>query len=188
MNLIKSIFTCVLLLPAILFAAEESSSANKIIPPPPMREFRAAWIATVGNSCWPSKPGLTTAEQKAELIALLDRAAALKLNAVIFQVRPACDALYPSELEPWSEYLTGVQGRAPSPYYDPLAFAITERTNVAWSCTHGSIRFVPIILKPFRPSRPVTQQVPIPKWFAVTADISGSIPATLKCAPILCGW
>ncbi len=60
---------------------------------------------------------------KGELIALLDRAAALKLNAVIFQVRPAGDALYPSELEPWSEYLTGVQGRAPSPYYDPLAFA-----------------------------------------------------------------
>jgi uncharacterized lipoprotein YddW (UPF0748 family) len=107
--------------PATLFAADEIIS-----PPPPAREFRAAWIATVGNSCWPSKPGLTTAQQKAELIAILDRAAALKLNAVIFQVRPACDALYPSSLEPWSEYLTGVQGRAPSPFYDPLAFAIAE--------------------------------------------------------------
>src|SRR5215831_9936798 len=59
-------------------------------PPPVQREFRAMWIPTVGNSCWPSKPGLTTAQQKAELLALLDRAAALKLNAVIFQVRPAC--------------------------------------------------------------------------------------------------
>jgi uncharacterized lipoprotein YddW (UPF0748 family) len=56
----------------------------------------------------------------------LDRAVALKLNAIIFQVRPACDALYDSKIEPWSEYLTGIQGRAPSPYYDPLAFAITE--------------------------------------------------------------
>ncbi len=109
-----------------LLAAEEKPSSIEIIPPPPAREFRATWIATVGNSCWPSKPGLTTAQQKAELIALLNRAAALKLNAVIFQVRPACDALYSSRLEPWSEYLTGVQGRAPSPFYDPLAFAIAE--------------------------------------------------------------
>jgi uncharacterized lipoprotein YddW (UPF0748 family) len=110
----------------LLLAAEEKPASNEIVPPPPAREFRATWIATVGNSCWPSKPGLTTSQQKAELIALLDRAAALKLNAVIFQVRPACDALYSSRLEPWSEYLTGVQGRAPSPFYDPLAFAIAE--------------------------------------------------------------
>ena len=114
------------LLPAILFAADTNFPAEKIIPPSPPREFRAAWIATVGNSCWPSKPGLSTAQQKAELVAILDRAAALKLNAVIFQVRPACDALYDSKIEPWSEYLTGVQGRAPSPFYDPLAFAIAE--------------------------------------------------------------
>jgi uncharacterized lipoprotein YddW (UPF0748 family) len=124
------------LAPLLGFAAEKSFSTNldspaasapsTITPPTPAREFRAAWIATVGNSCWPSKPGLTTAQQKAEMIAILDRAAALKMNAVIFQVRPACDALYQSSLEPWSEYLTGVQGRAPSPYYDPLAFAITE--------------------------------------------------------------
>lgn len=91
-----------------------------------MREFRAAWIPTVGNSCWPSKPGLTTTQQKNELLALLDRAAELKMNAVIFQVRPACDALYRSDLEPWSEYLTGIQGKAPSPYYDPLEFAVAE--------------------------------------------------------------
>jgi uncharacterized lipoprotein YddW (UPF0748 family) len=122
-------FFCIvaLLWPVIsLLGADEKASVDKIIPPPPAREFRAAWIATVGNSCWPSKPGLTTDQQKAELIAILDRAAALKMNAVIFQVRPACDALYQSSLEPWSEYLTGIQGRAPSPFYDPLAFAVTE--------------------------------------------------------------
>ena len=100
------------LLPALPLAAETIPS---VAAPAPAREFRAAWIATVGNSCWPSKPGLTTAEQKAELLAILDRAQSLKLNAVIFQVRPACDALYESSLEPWSEYLTGVQGRAPPP-------------------------------------------------------------------------
>lgn len=95
------------------------------IPETP-REMRAAWIATVDNIDWPSEPGLPVAEQKAELLALLDRAKQLNLNAVIFQVRPAADALYESFLEPWSEFLTGTQGQAPEPYYDPLAFAIEE--------------------------------------------------------------
>src|SRR5690349_18886893 len=99
---------------------------TSINPPAPMREFRAAWIATVVNIDWPSRKGLTTAEQKAELLAILDRASHLKLNAVIFQVRPLCDALYPSEIEPWSEFLTGTMGKAPESFYDPLAFAITE--------------------------------------------------------------
>ena len=98
----------------------------RLSPPPPAREFRGAWIATVGNIDWPSKPGLPVAEQKAELIGLLDQAAKLRLNAVIFQVRPSCDALYPSTLEPWSEYLTGTMGQAPSPAYDPLAFALEQ--------------------------------------------------------------
>jgi len=108
----------------LLAALLTATAGAAVAPPAPVREFRAAWIPTVGNSCWPSKPGLSTEQQKAELIALLDRAAALKLNAVIFQVRPACDALYASDLEPWSEYLTGVMGRPPAPYYDPLAFAV----------------------------------------------------------------
>ncbi len=100
--------------------------ASSITPPKPEREFRAAWVATVGNIDWPSKKGLSTVDQKAELVAIMDRAASLSLNAIIFQVRPACDALYASELEPWSEYLTGVMGRAPEPFYDPLAFAVDE--------------------------------------------------------------
>src|SRR5688572_18912509 len=65
-------------------------------PPVPSREFRAAWIATVNNIDWPSRPGLSVQEQKEELTALLDRAVELRLNAVIFQVRTSCDALYPS--------------------------------------------------------------------------------------------
>ena len=95
-------------------------------PPALDREFRGVWIATVANIDWPSKPGLSTAQQKAELITLLNRAADLKLNAAIFQVRPACDAMYPSTIEPWSEYLTGAMGKPPEPFYDPLAFAIGE--------------------------------------------------------------
>jgi len=95
-------------------------------PPPVRREFRGVWVATVSNIDWPSKPGLPVAQQQAELVALLDRAKALNLNGIVFQVRPACDALYQSSLEPWSEYLTGQMGKAPEPFYDPLAFAVTE--------------------------------------------------------------
>lgn len=94
------------------------------LAPAAPREFRAAWVATVANIDWPSKPGLTAAEQQAEMRALLDRAVALKLNAIIFQIRTSADALYESKLEPWSEYLTGVQGQSPG--YDPLALWITE--------------------------------------------------------------
>lgn len=96
------------------------------VPPRLAREMRGVWVATVGNMDWPSRPGLSTAQQKSELLAILDRSAALHLNAVIFQVRPAGDALYRSTLEPWSEVLTGIMGQSPSPAYDPLAFAIDE--------------------------------------------------------------
>ena len=88
------------------------------------REFRAAWVATVDNIDWPSRRDLTVAQQKEELRAIMDRAAEIGLNAVIFQVRPMADALYASDLEPWSEYLTGRQGRAPAPLWDPLQTAI----------------------------------------------------------------
>lgn len=96
------------------------------VPPPAPREFRAAWVATVANIDWPSRPGLPVAEQRAEMTAILDRARAINLNAIILQVRPAADALYASKLEPWSEYLTGAQGRPPAPFYDPLGAWIAE--------------------------------------------------------------
>ncbi|RQO60012.1 hypothetical protein DBR47_11380 [Paucibacter sp. KBW04] len=94
--------------------------------PPVPREFRAAWVATVANIDWPSRKGLSTAEQQAEMRALLDTAVALKLNAIIFQIRTSADAFYDSKLEPWSEYLSGTQGQAPEPFYDPLALWISE--------------------------------------------------------------
>lgn len=103
-----------------------SYQTSTVIPPQPVREFRGAWVATVGNIDWPSKRGLPVVEQKAELISILDRAAALKLNAVIFQVRPACDAMYASKLEPWSEFLNGTMGQSPEPFYDPLTLGIAE--------------------------------------------------------------
>ena len=90
------------------------------------REFRGVWIATVANINWPSKNNLSTAQQKAEAITLLDLIAANNFNAVIFQARPSSDALYKSNIEPWSFFLTGEVGKAPNPYYDPLEFWITE--------------------------------------------------------------
>jgi uncharacterized lipoprotein YddW (UPF0748 family) len=93
-------------------------------PPAPPREFRGLWVATVANIDWPSRQGLPAAKQQAELTALLDRARRLNFNAVILQVRPMCDALYESRLEPWSAYLSGRLGRPPRPAYDPLAFAV----------------------------------------------------------------
>jgi uncharacterized lipoprotein YddW (UPF0748 family) len=125
---VRSLTLFILLL--FLFAGFNAVSAayepSSVQPPKLNREFRGLWVATVGNIDWPSKRDLPSSAQKAELIALLDRAAELNLNAIILQVRPACDAFYRSDLEPWSEYLTGTMGKAPTPYYDPLAFAIAE--------------------------------------------------------------
>ena len=91
-------------------------------PPQAMSEFRAAWVATVDNINWPSKPGLSSKEQQQEAITLLNYLKDHHFNAVIFQVRPMADALYKSNLEPWSYYLSGMQGKAPDPFYDPLEF------------------------------------------------------------------
>ena len=105
--------------PALLAAPDLATQ-----PPPAPREFRAAWVATVANIDWPSKPGLSAAQQQAEMRVILDRAVTLNLNAIILQVRTCADAFYPSELEPWSEYLSGTQGVSPG--YDPLALWIAE--------------------------------------------------------------
>jgi len=112
-------------LPWLAACAAESRRAGEAAPPL-LREFRAAWVATVANIDWPSRRDLSSAEQRAELQALLDRAQAIGLNAIVLQVRPCADALYPSALEPWSEYLTGVSGRAPDPPWDPLAEWVHE--------------------------------------------------------------
>lgn len=92
----------------------------------PTFEFRAVWIATVNNIDWPSSKNLTVAQQKEEFIKLADLYQKMGLNALVVQVRPAADAFYPSTLEPWSEFLTGSQGRSPMPFYDPLSFMIQE--------------------------------------------------------------
>lgn len=105
----------------LIFLAVNALRANEV-----PREMRGVWVATVANIDWPSRPGLDVESQKMEALAILDQQQALGMNAVFFQVRPAADAFFASSLEPWSRFLTGRQGTAPQPYYDPLSFWITE--------------------------------------------------------------
>jgi uncharacterized lipoprotein YddW (UPF0748 family) len=92
----------------------------------PKREFRSAWVATVANIDWPSSRHLTSGQQIAELVDMFDKLKDAGINSIIFQVRTECDALYESPFEPWAYWLTGDQGKAPSPYFDPLEFAVAE--------------------------------------------------------------
>ncbi|MEV1331532.1 family 10 glycosylhydrolase [Micromonospora costi] len=114
-------------------AAPDATSATATTtcttdPATPKRQFRALWIASVTNIDWPSKDSWTApdqvAKQKAEYLGWLDLAQKLNHNAVVVQVRPTADAFWPSEVEPWSEYLTGVRGKNPG--WDPLAFLVEE--------------------------------------------------------------
>ena len=112
----KNIFTAIIL---IVFSFT-------LLHAQPVFEFRGVWVASVENIDWPNKKGLSTEEQKAEFISLLNMHQRNGMNAVIVQVRPAADAFYPSQYEPWSEYLMGKQGLPPTPMYDPLEFMIAE--------------------------------------------------------------
>ena len=86
------------------------------------REFRGAWIQCVNGQF----QGMSTAKMQETLTYQLNTLQRQGVNAIIFQVRAECDALYPSPYEPWSRFLTGAQGRAPQPYWDPLQWMITE--------------------------------------------------------------
>lgn len=115
-----------LLLSMMLLAAALPLAAWQAVREPvpePVREFRAAWVATVYNLDWPSRPGLPAAQQRAELLGILQQAQRLHLNAILLQVRPCSDAFYRSPLEPWSYWLSGP---GTDPGYDPLAFAVAE--------------------------------------------------------------
>ena len=108
---------------AILFLVFFGITASAQVP---RVELRAVWVATVSNIDFPSSPTISSDVQKAEFIKLLNMHQQNGMNAVVVQIRPATDAFYPSPLEPWSQWLTGIQGQPPVPYYDPLQFMITE--------------------------------------------------------------
>lgn len=92
----------------------------------PKREFRAVWIATVQNIDWPSKRGLNSETQKQEFVNILNDHQKTGINAIMLQVRPSADAVYGKSRELWSMFLSGKQGVAPQPLYDPLDFAVAE--------------------------------------------------------------
>lgn len=113
----------------------------------PKREMRAAWISTVDNIDWPSKPGLSDKKMKAEMIALLDNLRSYNLNTVVFQIRPTADAYYKSTKEPASHWITGTQGVAPS--FDPLQLMIDEAGKRGMS--------VHVWLNPYRVQKDTTE-------------------------------
>ncbi|MCX5232889.1 glycoside hydrolase family 10 protein [Streptomyces sp. NBC_00233] len=105
-------------------AALAPVAAHAAVPSGPgfRRQMRGVWIASVVNIDWPSRTGLEPAAQRAEFVRLADDALALGFNALFVQIRPTADAFWPSPFEPWSQWLTGTQGRDPK--YDPLAFMV----------------------------------------------------------------
>lgn len=92
-------------------------------------ELRGVWVATVANIDYPTNATTNPEELKSNMITILDNAKAMGFNAIFLQVRPTGDALYQSDIFPWSRYLTGTQGVAPDNGFDPLAFAVEEAHN-----------------------------------------------------------
>ncbi len=123
-------FTAALVLALSALLTTLSVRAQNPTPPQPLpeppREFRGVWVATVANIDWPSKKTLSAAEQRAEIVRILEMCAQTNLNAVVLQVRPTADAIFPGGPEPWSEFLTGRSGQPPRPEYDPLAEWVKE--------------------------------------------------------------
>lgn len=127
---LRVLFVCMIMLSVSCAGIKPSYEREDVVTTSgPPREFRGLWVATVANIDWPTEPGLPSDDQKREAITILETAERCNLNAIVLQVRPQCDAYYPSDIEPWSYFLTGEQGKAPEPFYDPLAFWIEEAHN-----------------------------------------------------------
>ncbi|MDB5749486.1 MAG: C-terminal target protein [Massilia sp.] len=110
---------------ASIFAVSTAVQAQSAPASPPKREMRGVWISTHISLDWPNRTQ-TPQQQRNALVTILDHNKATGMNAAFLQVRSQSDAMYPSDLEPWSYYLTNNQGSAPSPAWDPLQFAIDE--------------------------------------------------------------
>jgi len=136
----------------------------------PKYEFRGVWIASVANIDWP-KSGMTDpAAQRADFIRILDQHQRNGMNAMIVQIRPAADAFYPSSYEPWSEWLTGEQGKAPQPYWDPLVFMIeeTHKRGMEFHAWLNPYRAVQTVGKSSIASDHITRKKP--EWFLIYGE------------------
>jgi uncharacterized lipoprotein YddW (UPF0748 family) len=140
--------------------------------PSPKKEFRGVWVATVENIDWPPPYTVRVGStyQKETFINLLNMHKRNGMNAIIVQVRPAADAFYPSPYEPWSQWLTGVQGQAPYPYYDPLEFMIeeTHKLGMEFHAWLNPYRAVHNIYKRAISPAHITRQHP--EWFLNYGD------------------
>lgn len=116
-----TLFQCTRKLPA-----PQNTPSVKIVSQSPKREMRGVWVATIENIDWPSKKGLSSEAQRNEFSEMISYQADLGFNSVFVQIRAASDAFYARSSEPWSEWLTGEQGKAPEPFYDPLRFMVEE--------------------------------------------------------------
>ncbi len=133
-------------------------------------EFRGVWVATVDNIDWPTKGDYNSNSQKASFIKLLEMHQRNGINALVVQIRPCTDAFYPSPFEPWSQWLTGIQGRPPSPYYDPLAFMISE-THKRGMVFHAWMNPYRAEFNIFNSSMSATHITKVhPEWFLVYGD------------------
>ena len=133
--MLRKIVHAILIAILINYSADAQTTA-KITP---KREFRGVWVATVSNIDWPSKPGLTSDQQKQEFIGLLEQHKANGMNAIILQVRPASDAFYAKSREPWSRWLMGKQGVAPAPDTTRLNLPLRRLILEGWNCMPGLI-------------------------------------------------
>lgn len=104
-----------------IFCYNEAYSTDKTYP---QSEVRGVWIATVSNIDFPTRNNLSSDKQREEFVDLISALAKIGINTVFVQIRPSADAFYPSNIEPWSPFLTGTLGAPPNPYYDPLQFMI----------------------------------------------------------------
>lgn len=121
-NIVSKICICLIMI-AFASCGSKKFVRNETDAHHPKREFRGAWIHTVGQSHYAK---MNSQQMQTYFVQMLDQLQAMGINAVIFQVRPQADAFYKSNLEPWSHYLTGVQGKAPDANFDPLAFLVSE--------------------------------------------------------------
>jgi uncharacterized lipoprotein YddW (UPF0748 family) len=142
----------------------------------PKREFRAAWIQAVNGQF----KGMPTATMQQTLINQLNSLQAAHFNAIIFQIRPEADALYASSIEPWSRYLTGVQGQAPSPYWDPLQFMIEEchKRGMELHAWINPYRAKTSLKNELAPTHIYNQH---PEWFISYGDLLFFDPALPDC-------
>ena len=148
----------------------------------PKREFRGAWIQTIYQDEYAR---MRVEELKADFLAKLDALQSLGINAVIFQVRPEADAWYASELEPWSRFLTGAQGKAPEPFFDPMAFLVRE-------CHRRGMEFH-AWLNPFRAGTAGTENLADshvyhdhPEWFVTYGKLLLFDPGVPACREHIC--